>query len=226
VESGREETDLDIDSLLSGWQPLQMIYLLAAAVGFSAPVPVYLDTWISPAIDFPRKGVTPDRLHTVGAEITVNPSGYVESCRAYFVIGNPSMGPYTCRLIQLRALFQPARDANGHRTFGIYRQRMSWWMGKAKPPLEGNPDWDFVIPVSSVSPDLKLPELHRIKFEVDSAGSVSRCAADDAVEALGALACAQLSQKFKVEPARTRSGKAVSSIQNIVVRYVRAENAR
>ena len=66
-----------------------MLSLLAVAAAFSAPEPQYMDSWISPAIDFPQKGIPKKELVRLAIEVTVNPQGYVESCRSQILSGNP-----------------------------------------------------------------------------------------------------------------------------------------
>lgn len=197
-----------------------MLLLVAAVVAFTAPDPMYMDSWLSPALDFPRKGLPPNKFVKLSIELTVNPNGYMENCRSMALSGNPAMGPYTCKLIGYRAYFRPARDLSGRKSYGVYRTRVSWWNGDGSPP-DVPQTWDFEARVAALPPSLKEPVVQRIKFAVDAAGRILACGAEGNASAeLAAQACAQLPQSFRVEPARTRSGRAVPSVQDAAVHLV------
>jgi hypothetical protein len=199
-----------------------MLSLLAAAAAFSAPEPQYIDSWISPAIDFPQKGIQKNELVHLAIEVTVNPQGYVESCRSRVLSGNPSMGPYSCKLIGLRALFRPARDLSGRRVFGVFRLYAAWWKGDDPPPTDKQRSWNFEVAAQGSPASMKQPVIKRIQFAVDANGRVLACDAKskDMSADLARLACGQLTQRFGIAPARTRSGRVVPSVQDALVHFV------
>jgi hypothetical protein len=199
-----------------------MLSLLAAAAAFSAPEPQYIDSWISPAIDFPQKGIQKSELVLLAIEVTVNPQGYVELCRSQILSGNPKMGPYTCKLIGFRALFRPARDLSGRKAFGVFRFHVGWWNGDGPPPTDKQQNWDFEVTAQGSPASMKPPEINRIQFAVDASGQILACDAESKEMSadLARLACGQLTQQLSIAPAKTRSGKVVPSIQDAVVHIV------
>lgn len=199
-----------------------MLFFLAAAAAFSAPEPQYIESWISPAIDFPQKGIQKNELVHLAIEVTVNPQGYAESCQSRVLSGNPSMGSYSCKLIGLRALFRPARDLSGRRTFGMFRLHLAWWKGDGRPPMDQQRNWNFEVATQGLPASMKQPVVKRIQFAVDANGRVLACDAEskDMSSEMAQLACGQLAKQFTVAPARTRSGRAVPSVQDALVHFV------
>jgi hypothetical protein len=200
-----------------------MLPLVFAAAAFSAPESIHADSWISPAIDFPRSGVPKDTLVMNAIEVTVNRYGRPEGCRVYASIGNPKMAPYTCRLIQLRAMFKPARDESGRRAYGVYRNRLYWYLSDKRELPKVERAGDFQVPIDHAPPgEAKLPFHELIEFVVDENGQVRDCkgAGDWKDPSFASIACKQLPTRFSIAPARTRQGKAVASVQLATVEFV------
>lgn len=194
--------------------------LAAAIAAYSAPVPVYRDTWISPAIDFPQRGINSDSYTLMTTELTVNPHGGLIGCRAKIIAGNAGMGRYTCALLKTRALFEPARDPSGRRMYGIDREVIGWaLLQKLSPPVDIPGAAQFEVKVSRLPSGMKQPARSKIQFAVDVGGSISSCSPlrDDKEPALAQLACGALGPAFHVEPALDNKGRPVPSVQNATV---------
>jgi hypothetical protein len=197
-----------------------MILLTAAAL-FTAPVPLFKDTWLNYWLDFPRKGVKPNVLTVVAVEITVGTDGDSHGCRASVTAGNPQMAPYTCRLLHDRAMFRAARGPEGQKMFGVHRTFIAWWQGKEEPPQDAR-FWDFEVAVDSLPVEMKPHARMQIMFAVDTAGQTSACRAekDDGDPRLAQIACDQLLTKFTPAVAKDRKGRLVPSVQNANVHFV------
>lgn len=198
-----------------------MIAFAAASAGYTGPIPVYRDSWLSPAIDFPISGINADSYTQVAVELTVDPHGGAFDCRAKVVAGNSGMAAYTCKLLKVRALFDPARDPSGRRMYGVDREMFNWVMiDKLKPPFSIPRSAHFELKVPHLPPGTKQPAFGRIQFAVDVGGNASACspAKDEKERALAELACAALGENFHVEPARDRKGQPVASVQNADVK--------
>lgn len=78
------------------------------------------------AEDYPleasRKGIT----GTVEYELSVSTNGRVEKCTIVESSGSPLLDETTCRLMSIRARFNPAQDGTGAPVLGVYRNRARW----------------------------------------------------------------------------------------------------
>lgn len=197
------------------------MFLVFMAASFVAPEPMFEDSWISPVIDIPRTGLQPDVMTSMAVELTVNTRGDATACTARVVTGNPKMGPYTCGLLKDRARFRPARDSAGKKIYGLYRTSVGWWIGPGQPPEQETPEhFRFVesYPIGSES-----AAFVRIAFAVDAEGNVSGCSPKSPNDnpVFAALACDHMKRLTSMQPARSRTGKPVPSVQTAAVRLVR-----
>ena len=192
-----------------------MILFLAATASFAAPQPLNSATWFQGFGAHPKE----NSLTLIASTITVNPDGRAEACEASTILGETDWAAFTCHLIRERARFRPAM-IHDERTFGVYRLRTAWVQrGPAPTDL---PVWDFEVPLHDSPADTEFPMVRKIKIAVDAAGKVQGCEAsgDWTHPELARTACAQVQQKLRIEPARTRSGDAVHSVQDAAVRFV------
>ena len=208
-----------------------MIAVLAATAVFSAPVPAMNYDWFSAVYDWPNKGIGRNELVNVGVDVTVNPYGYMQSCASHVRSGAPALGPYICSRLGARAEFDPARDANGRRIYGIYRTSVVLWNGDGK-----NLPKDFETSNFTIANEAKVntpdTDSFMIQFAVDAEGRPSSCSLVPTLgyglyrikqqvdSALVNQACSELPSKMHAEPARDRSGRAVASVQTATVRVV------
>ena len=204
-----------------------MFPMLAAAAAFTAPVPAMTNDWFSPVYDWPKTGIGRNELVVVEAEITVNRNGYMERCTGHVRSGNPQMGPYVCSRLKLRNVFEPARDPDGKRMFGVYRNFVVLFNGgrdsKEFPPYRAT---DFDIAAAAGKDAARR---FFIQFAVDPQGRPSACSlvkeagfglgrhAQVIDPAIVERACAEVATRMRLEPARDRKGAAVASVQNALV---------
>ena len=201
---------------------MMLLSLAAAAAGlYTAPVPVHKDTWISPALDFPVRGVKADALNVVVVELTVNPYGGMSDCQGRATHGNPNMAGYVCDVLKNRTTFKPARDPAGKRMWGVYRQTFVWWLAdKAMPPENYDRPANFQLEFDRLPPGVKDGAAGEIQFVIDTAGNGSSCSPTEANSdpAFMQMVCERLSTRLHFPPAKDRAGRPVPSVQNAWIR--------
>ena len=81
--------------------------------------------------DYP-KGLprVPGTVETVIVRYNVLPSGRVSGCKVTQSSGNPPLDASTCRLIEQRFRYSPARNAAGEAMSDIKGWKQIWWTGK------------------------------------------------------------------------------------------------
>lgn len=208
---------------------------LALAAQLSAPVPANLRRWFSyddmPAYFIERAPGT----WVVGIRVSVGPDGAVQGCSVESSSGVARLDELTCKRVEQRAKFAPARSDQGAAALGVYRTSISWAVAASpfEPPNVSIPDVD--VSVQDLPPGVKSPALVRVMFEVDRQGRVGSCTAEagDSLEhvsnilALVPVACDQLTKLYKPVPAKDATGNAAPSIQDAIVRFsVQSQAAR
>jgi protein TonB len=63
---------------------------------------------------------------TVGVRLAVGPNGRATGCQVTRSSGNGSLDATTCRLLQQRLQFSPARDRNGNPTTTVVESTHVW----------------------------------------------------------------------------------------------------
>jgi protein TonB len=74
--------------------------------------------------DYP--GRRSDRVESVGVRFTVEPSGSVSNCRVTQSSGNARVDAATCRIIEQRFRYSPARSAAGEPVQSIQNTVFDW----------------------------------------------------------------------------------------------------
>lgn len=62
----------------------------------------------------------------MGFLVTVATTGRVANCVILQSSGDPQLDQQTCRILTIRARFEPAKDANGDPVEGRYVSQMRW----------------------------------------------------------------------------------------------------
>ena len=81
--------------------------------------------WVTEA-DYPTNAIRLDHAGTVGFTLTVSAAGRVSGCEITRSSGFADLDTATCALLQRRARFEPARDAEGKATTGVYANAVRW----------------------------------------------------------------------------------------------------
>jgi TonB family protein len=64
------------------------------------------------------------------ARLSINESGRVPACEILRSSGNQHLDSTTCRLIQQRFRFRPARDRNGQPVSDYAAWQQTWWLAR------------------------------------------------------------------------------------------------
>ena len=86
--------------------------------------------------DYPAEALEKDEQGTVGFRLEVGANGRVTSCTITQSSGSASLDSTTCRLMQTRARFTPARDRNGRPTADRISSRIVWRLPEELIPME------------------------------------------------------------------------------------------
>jgi len=75
--------------------------------------------------DYPPSALDNNEQGTVSVTLTIGPSGRVTGCSASGS-ASATLKSTTCRIVQARARFSPAQDANGNPISSTYSQNITW----------------------------------------------------------------------------------------------------
>jgi periplasmic protein TonB len=76
--------------------------------------------------DYPQSAIRFDEQGSVTVRLTVGPNGRVSDCNVTSSSGSRALDSATCRILQSRARFTPARDNLGNPTTDTVSQRIRW----------------------------------------------------------------------------------------------------
>ena len=76
--------------------------------------------------DYPSSAIENEEQGTVAVSLTIGTNGRVSGCSVTSSSGSRSLDSTTCRVLQSRAKFTPARDNQGNPTTGTFSQRITW----------------------------------------------------------------------------------------------------
>ena len=76
--------------------------------------------------DYPQSAINAEEQGSVTVRITVGTNGRVAGCDVTSPSGSPALDRATCRILQSRARFSPARDNHGEPTTDTLTQRIRW----------------------------------------------------------------------------------------------------
>jgi protein TonB len=99
--------------------------------------------WIRGGIDpddYPRSALRRRASGVVRLRFTVAPDGRVRDCAVTGSSGDAELDRTTCRLIEQRFHYRPARDAAGRPVAETVRGEHEWELGAEPPPVEVEPD--------------------------------------------------------------------------------------
>lgn len=81
--------------------------------------------WVTDA-DYRSRWIREGMSGTARFRLAIDPSGRVGECTITRSSGHAELDAATCRLIERRARFEPARDAQGNRVAGTYSNAINW----------------------------------------------------------------------------------------------------
>ena len=81
--------------------------------------------WIT-TDDYPRRDLMRENEGTVRYRLVVASNGRVETCEVTQGSGHSGLDAETCRLLQRRARFEPAKDGSGAQVVGTFTGAVTW----------------------------------------------------------------------------------------------------
>ena len=93
-----------------------------ASIKARGPAPVGRVRWIGMA-DYPADRTLEGRVRV---ELSVDARGSVTRCQIIESSGHPALDEHTCNLLQARARFEPARDADGNPRTSVFSDTIVW----------------------------------------------------------------------------------------------------
>jgi len=78
------------------------------------------------ADDYPQDALRNEETGTVTVNLSIGTNGRVTGCNVTGSSGSNSLDRATCRILQSRARFTPAKLSNGEPTTDTYTQRITW----------------------------------------------------------------------------------------------------
>lgn len=101
-----------------------------------------LARWIKGRIydsDYPYTGSKEPVVETVFLSFVVTPKGRVRNCTVHRSSGNPAVDAKTCRLLERRFRFEPARDGEGRAVAQTIHGNHVWGIRPEPPPVDVEP---------------------------------------------------------------------------------------
>lgn len=131
-DSNPIETFAEADDFVIG--PVEVVP--AGGAGTIAPMPSLLDPisasprndpgrWVSDS-DYRSNWIRKEWAGVAGFAVTIDAKGKVSDCTITRSTGHGAMDAATCKLIQRRAKFNPAKDSYGNPVAGSYSNSVNW----------------------------------------------------------------------------------------------------
>lgn len=76
--------------------------------------------------DYPVEAIRREEQGTAAFQLSINRRGYVSDCRIVSSSGSDALDRATCGILESRARFDPARNAQGKRVADHYSGRIRW----------------------------------------------------------------------------------------------------
>ncbi len=103
-----------------------LIATFAQTSGPAEPVPIDGLPGLVTADDYPREALVKNEEGSVSYQLAIDAEGKVAGCTITGSSGSVALDSVTCRIMQQRARFHPARDAAGLPVAGEVTQRIHW----------------------------------------------------------------------------------------------------
>jgi TonB family protein len=161
--------------------------------------------------DYPVESMGDSEWGVVSTLLRVSATGRVIGCVVTESSGYDTLDKGTCRMLRLRARFDPARDEAGKPVEGEYRMANAWSVvaHQARTTIE------VPLEVRAVPRDYRAPVHARIVF--DATGHVTACDVTATSGSAGAdrAACTHIREKLVIP-----APKAAAAVEPVAVRYL------
>jgi protein TonB len=101
--------------------------------------------------DYPKSATAARQGGSVTAHFTVGADGRPSKCRVVKSSGNADIDATTCRLIEQRFRYEPARNKSGHPISDVTGWQQTWWLERGKRKFV-RPEHDLPKPPSVYVP--------------------------------------------------------------------------
>lgn len=167
-----------------------------------------------PMVVFVERDIPHDALREphadVGYRLTIGANGRVERCDIIAPSGSSTLDEATCRLLQRRASYEPARDAQGRAVPDVVVSRASW----ALPP--GAILANYVTADDYPREALLRRQQGRVEFELamtpEGAASDCRILRSSGSALLDRQTCAIMHARAHLPPARDAEGRPTAAV--------------
>ena len=108
--------------------------MIFAIIGLLALQPMHspegapLTSYVTPG-DYPREALLNAEQGVVQFALHIGTDGLVKGCRIVQSSGSERLDSATCRIMQSRARFKPARDRHGNAVEDTYEGSLTWRIG-------------------------------------------------------------------------------------------------
>jgi TonB family protein len=176
--------------------------------------------------DYPAEAIRAEEQGVVGFRLAIGPDGLVSDCSIELSSNSVSLDAATCRILQARARFRPARDSAGHATADSVKGRIRWVLPAEEPDSVEPTEVDLDSYISSA--DYPAEALRQriegnvgVELSVSPAGSVSQCRVTrpSGSALLNARTCEIVRARARFVPARDTAGQAVTDVVEGVVHW-------
>jgi len=178
--------------------------------------------------DYPAEAIRAGEQGTVGFKLDIGPDGLVSACTILLSSNSASLDAATCRILQARARFTPARDSAGHAVADAVKGRIRWVLPPDEPepePVAAN-DVDLTSYFSGADyPDEAIRQHVEgavgVELSVSPEGRVTQCQVtrSSGSALLDSRSCEIIRARARFIPARDAAGQAVATVVEGIVHW-------
>jgi TonB family protein len=169
--------------------------------------------------DYPAEAIRRGEQGIVGFRLEIGRNGLVTGCQVLSSSGSAALDEATCRIMQARARFSPARDSGGRAVPDSVQARIRWVLPPDEPETDAAGEPDFTSYISSADYPPEAVQRREegqvgVALSVSAEGSVTQCTVTrpSGSAALDARSCEILRARARFVPARDEAGQAVPAV--------------
>jgi hypothetical protein len=199
--------------------PLSLVLMVQAV----AAKPIDAASWVN-VYDYPAASLPKHEQGRTGFDLIVMPDGVPWRCDVTTSSGSPLLDQQTCAMVMRRAHLAPATDGDGKPIAAVFSSSVIWALpGHPRPRPLQDPLTDATLTVARLPGGLHAPLVVQTVLLVAATGAIEHCDPGvDAPQALGPVACAQISRSWQAKVAHDPQGVPVRSVQTVRVGFVEA----
>jgi TonB family protein len=175
--------------------------------------------------DYPMKAFEKNQEGVTRFELLISPDGNIASCKILSSSGHEELDTTTCYLAQKRVKFQPARNGEGQRVWGLYRSQAVWAIPDHR--LYAPPAPDLEVTLNQLPANTTKPAAVKLAYAVDASGNRSSCTMmPDSLrqpQVLVDVGCKQLLESADHKPVLGPNGQPVPAVVTGAVLFKTSE---